>query len=341
MKPKDIENLFPFEGTPNLNGKPYPEEDIDKIVNSFFEGKTPPKNRTGAHVKILLGAPGAGKSYNAAKNYDAMEETTKSQTIYVSYDENGAIYAIPGFKEKLTELLGHDFDQHDQIDTSKISPEQYNAIEAVWSAYRPLSQYIRSKILKRAAAEGYSMIIDTTSSSPGTLKMIEALNQADYGKSQIEIEGTYAPMEISRQRIEKRPRKASYLELVTKRMDDPAKNSGAVNMITPLIKAVGTFTYRFNPDNENPPRPAFTFKNGTLTAHDPSVAQTLLSSAESDEEYLQNLIPMVAEMSDENVEKLKNSASYAAQSTQGFKSFITNHILSGKHLTPAQSPEPN
>jgi hypothetical protein len=124
-------------------------------------------------------------------------------------------------------------------------------------------------------------------------------------------------------------------------MDDPAENSGAVNMIVPLIKAAGTFTYRFNPDNENPPARAFTFQNGQLTDRDPNVAQTLLSSAESDKEYLQNLIPMVAEMSDENAEKLKNSASYAEQSTQSFKSFITDHILSGKHLTPAPNAQPN
>ncbi len=333
----EIENLFLSEGSPTLGSTSYPEKTINKIVQSFFHEKTPPHERSAATVKILLGAPGAGKSYNAAKDYDALDETTKNQTIYVSYDENGAIYQIPGFKEELVKILGRDFQQHEEIDPDSLTAEKYSQIEAVWEKYRPLSQHIRAQILKQAAAEGYSMVIDTTSSSPGTLKMIDALKTAGYFKEQIEIEGTYAPIEISRSRIERRARKASYLELITKRIGDPAKHNGALNMIEPLIKAVGKFTYRYNPDNQNPPREAFVFENGALVRHDSEIVGQIFVEAHNDMMHLKDLIPMVAAASKQNAEGLKDSINHAIVTTARFRDFIVDRIFCKRPL-PAPAP---
>lgn len=331
MNIQEIKNLFPSEGSPYLNGVPYPSEKIEAIVDSFFYDKNapkqPPENKDNAIVKILLGAPGSGKSYNAAQDYFTLPEEERRKTIYVSYDETGAIYAIPGFKEKMQSLIGYPFKEHDQIDTSVISDERYAEIENVWAQHRALSQHIRAEILKRAAAQGFNMIIDTTSSSPGTLKMIDAIRKAGYHHNNIEIEGTFAPMEEARDRVEKRPRKASYLELITKRIGDPKANKGALNMIAPLIKAAGKLTYRYNPDNKNPPQKAFIFENGVLTKSHPKIIQKILSDSNQDEAYLKQLIPMIKKNFPDFAKELEGYEDYSTQTYQSLRKFLTEQAL--------------
>lgn len=325
----NIEDLFIFEGEPLLDGKTYPDDKIEAIVDSFFvdgEKKSPPANRGDATVKILLGAPGSGKSYNAAEDYFALDDQTKSQTVYVSYDETGAIYAIPEFRKDMEDLLG-DFDEHGEIDFEALSPEQYSDVEGVWTKYRALSQHIRSKILKRAAAEGFNLVIDTTSSSPGSLKMIEAITKAGYKKENIEVEGTYAPIEISRSRVEKRPRKASYLELITKRIGDPEEGKGAINMLKPLISAVGKLTYRYNPDNENPPQEAFVFEGGQLSRSNATAVQQIQQSSVADTAYIHEFLPMIREGFPQFREGLGGYEDFAVQTDRNFRTFLTNSVL--------------
>jgi hypothetical protein len=159
-----------------------------------FEGKKAPTSKQDAKVKILLGAPGSGKSYNAAQDYFNQPKEEHDQTIYVSYDETGAIYAIPGFKKEIQAIIDHEFDEHGELDTSALPEAQCKAIGKVLEKYRPLSQHIRTEILIRAAAENYNMVIDTTSSSPGALKMIDSIENAGYSRENMEVEGTYAPL---------------------------------------------------------------------------------------------------------------------------------------------------
>ena len=328
---KYIEELFALEGSPTLDGQPYPEDNIEVIVGKFFvdgqRPKRPPTNRADATVKMLHGAVGSGKSFNAAEDYKNLPSELKSRTIYVSYDETGAIYEIPGFKEEIAEIIGGDFEQHGEINFSTLSSEQYAAVEAVWTKYQALSQHIRSRILQRAVAEGYNLIIDSTSSSSSAVTMIENLQKIGYDQSNIEVESTYAPIDISRSRMEKRPRKASYKELITKRVGDPEQHKGALNMIEPLIAAAGRFVYRYNPDNDNLPQEAFVFENGRLKRSDATVIRAICDDVVQDNQYIQDLIPMVAEGFPEFAEPLEGYEALSSLTCEKFERFLTTDIL--------------
>jgi|GEM_PF-3838074 len=340
----NIENLFPAEGAPVVDRKKYPPNKISDIVDSFFvdeingkiSPKSPPPNRDEAQVKILLGAPGSGKSYNAAEDYFALNRTVQSKTVYVSYDETGAIYAIPEFVKEMKEILGNDFDEHGHIDFDALEPEEYQAIEGIWTKYRALSQHIRSEILNRAAADGFNLIIDTTSSSPGSLKMIKAFKGAGYKKENIEIEGTYAPWDMSRSRVETRPRKASYLELLTKRVGNPEDNKGALNMIRPLIEAAGTFTYRYNPDNQNAPQVAFAYKDGELAEANLDVIDQMQQSCEHDVLRMIGFLPEIVEKHPDFQKDAADYERYIYQTDDGFRAFLEQVKLA---MRPAPDPK--
>lgn len=325
-----IESLIRDEGAPTLNGAPYPQKKIDKIVDNFFKNKKPPSHRNSAKIKILLGAPGSGKSFNAAEDYARLKPYASLTTIYVSYDETGAIYAIPGFKEEICAILGiDDFDEHGEL---TIPADKYSAVEDVWKKYRPLSQHIRTQILRRAVAEGYNMVIDTTSSSPGTIHMVASFLEAGYAKHNISIEGTYAPFLTSKARVENRPRKASYLELVTKRI-------GAMNMLPILVDEGHELTYYYNPNNEENPQLAFKSEDGKIGNVIPHVVHLIHNDSLEDEKDLLDFISVLQQYYPEYAKDLEGYEDKIRQTGEAFRAFLQHRVLSAA-LKPDFDPAP-
>jgi hypothetical protein len=257
-------------------GKTYSDDEIDAIVDSFFTGKKPPSKGQLCIAEILLGAPGSGKSYDAFTRYDGLSAEDKAAVIYVSYDETGAIFAIPDYINDLKDCVPDYVGEHTPVDAAtKIARQE------MWDNYRDPSQLIRSRILKRALAEGYNLMIDTTSSSTGSAKLAKTLG--DLGYDQIACTGTYAPFGIGVERcIDGRVRPTSDLEVVTKRVGDPEAPSGALNMLPAMIKATGDFEYQYNLDNEHEPRVAFRVENGVVTYCDADVVRDMYCAAQGD-----------------------------------------------------------
>ena len=154
-----IIDAIPPEGalqyTAELSGRDYSftQEEANNIIDSFFKGKTPPAVEN-QNATILLGGPGSGKSYLAASIYDTRDD--KENTIYVSYDETGAIFAIPGYQRNLKALLGL-VSEHKPISEPNAS-QTLEARTEIWDNYRKFSQHIRNGVLKRALREGFSII---------------------------------------------------------------------------------------------------------------------------------------------------------------------------------------
>ena len=236
----------------------FSQEQADRIINSFFEGKTPPPAGEQLTAEILLGAPGSGKSIHARERYEGLSEEERAQTIFVSYDETGAIFAIDEYLNGLKEQVEDFTDEH-----SPVSDESLKVRTELWDDYRQFSQYIRNGILKRALSEGYNVMIDTTSSSLGSVKLAEnVLQPLGY---EISVVGTYAPFDVAVERLHSRVRPASDEEAVTKRLGDPEKNSGALNMLKPMMAIADHFEYYYNPRNDQSPELAFSYDHGALT----------------------------------------------------------------------------
>lgn len=255
----EIINSVPEEGSLSHNGRSYTQEDLEKLADSFFNDKTAPAKNEKKNAEILLGAVGSGKTYNAIARYNALDEETKSNTIYVSYDEEGAIFAIDDYQNELRENVPDYVDEQTPVSDESLPFRTQN-----WDDFRPFSQRIRNQVLKRALDEGYNLIIDTTSSGIGSVKLIENVLKP-LGYDNIKVTGTFAPLGKSVERAHNRVRPASDDEIITKRIGDPEKNQGALNMLKPLIEAADRFEYYYNPENNNAPRLAFTHTDGKLT----------------------------------------------------------------------------
>lgn len=240
----------------------------NELVNTFFTGKKPPAAGTPKHAEILLGAPGAGKSFFAQSTYNALPKAKKENTIFVSYDEGGALFATHDYTRALQKNVPDFKDEHTPVDTNTLGTRTH-----LWESYRPFSQFVRSLVLKRALNEGYNLIIDTTSSGNGTLRLIDRLRELEYGR--IDVTGTYAPFDVSLKRLHRRVRPASDEEAITKRIGDPDKNQGAMNMILPLIEAADGLEYYYNPSNRIPRELAFAYEDGLLVDSRPEIIQNM------------------------------------------------------------------
>lgn len=248
----------------------FTQEEADAIIDTFFEGKTPPTAEDQIAI-ILLGGPGSGKSFVAREQHENLHEAYKAETIYVSYDETGAIFAIPDYKDALVKILGDHFDEHEPIDS-----DLHEDLKAHWDNYRKFSQYIRTGILERALEEGFSVTIDTTSSSQGVLKMIDLLRELKVPS--VEVQATYAPFDASIDRLHHRIRPASDEEAITKRI-------GALNMIPYMMAAADHFDLHYNPRNDGK-KPALllhSHKNGeNIAGHIPDIIKAAIQNMEAD-----------------------------------------------------------
>ncbi len=287
---KEIIDGIPEEGslsyTAPVSGRmfDFSQDEALRITNKFFEGKAPPAADEKKTAEILLGAPGSGKSYGAREAYNALSDEERHKTIFVSYDELGAIFAIDDYVQGLKDNVPDYTDEH-----APVSDETLDVRTELWDDYRQFSQRVRNMILKRALDEGYNLVIDTTSSSVGSVKLIDnALKPLGY--DEINVTGTFAPFDVGVERLHGRVRPASNEEAVTKRVGDPEKNQGALNMLTPLIAASDNFEYYYNPSNDEEPKLAFAYQGGALDYVDEEVVQSIMNDLDSEVDQIIDFI---------------------------------------------------
>jgi hypothetical protein len=194
------------------------EQDAANIIGITFFGKTPPDAKTPRAI-IMHGPPGAGKTTEAYAQYADLTPDRRANTIFVAYDEHGALYAIPEYRDVIRKSMSFQ-DRHD-----------------LWAKFREDSQLIRTEIIETAFAERFDVIIDVTSSGKFAGKFVELIKAQGYDTEVISV---LAPFDLCAERFLSRERPGSPRELISKRI-------GAAEMLPTLAQTADTFTLRFNP----------------------------------------------------------------------------------------------
>lgn len=222
------------------------------LANSFFEGKT--KSSSGnPWAAILLGAPGSGKTH--CLHTCILPDHEDGDVILVAYDEYGAIDRIPEYQREMAELHARNLD-HETF---------YEAAKEVKNRWRKDAQYIRDLVLKRGIEERWNLVIDTTSSSPHSLKFDENLKK-DFGY-ETHYAGFYAPHDVSYQRAF--GRKTNPVG-----MDEFLKRYGVFENFPKLLEQSDGFAMYYNPSDAAEPVLVFTkSRSGVVIENSPALLQ--------------------------------------------------------------------
>ena len=247
--------------------------DLEAKVDRFFEGKTPPKPKD-QKATILMGPQGSGKSFFARADYFSLPADEFTNTIYVSYDETGALFEIPGYVHELQKIVP---DFNPEYPHQPVSKDTLAIRKALWEKFRPFSQKIREHVLKRALKEGYSIIVDTTSSSPGTEKLIDTLNAL--GIKDITIKAMFAPWNISMDRVDTRARPENTVNRVTKR-------KGFLQMFPKLYYRPQRFELYYNPVDGQKPELACAQERGHMAAYNPELIYKIHQDLRDDSSHI-------------------------------------------------------
>jgi len=202
---------FPLEG--KEEEFKFPAETHLHLAALPFAGVQKPLSEAERVAVIFWGPPNSGKTTGCSqyvlKHYPT---DVLNSMVPVSYDEpilrpcTGALLNIPAYaeiyaaQEKIAKACGR--------------PDR-DLLTETYRTYRWDSQRVRSLTLNRAVVEGYHVCVDTTSSSSGIYKMIEALRKLGYTK--IDIIGMVAPLAVAVPRSEERLRIVEPDEVFSKR----------------------------------------------------------------------------------------------------------------------------
>lgn len=192
-----------------------------------FVGKTPPRQSSKKRAIIFWGPPNSGKTtFGDAYFAKHIDPATQASFISVCYDEavggrnTGAIFNVPDFAAGYPQLVA----LQNRVGRPGLAAEQKLRLQrelreesvALFRLNRPDSQNIRSLTLNQAVHDGFNLLIDTTSASPGIYKMVNNLRRLGY--DEIEFWGVYAPAAIAEARSAERLRIVEQDELFGKRV---------------------------------------------------------------------------------------------------------------------------
>ena len=277
-------NRLPFAGHPDIPGSvSLSFEEADRIAHLPFEGKHISFGSVNKqpNVDIIVGAPGGGKGALARKIViPSMTPVQQEATIGIAYDEplfgkDGALFNIPEYVDVLEKV-----DPRYKTLDSQLDETTYGNRKLLWNLFRPLSQKIRSMTFNRAIEEKFSLLIDTTGSSPGTFRMMDTLR--DNGYDNICLHGVYAPFELSRERVKSRPRPGDLIEDLVK------KRIGFLDQLPKYCQdeSIKSFKFYYNPDNASLPCLAFHFSHGKLQFADINAVRKIQESLDEDRDII-------------------------------------------------------
>lgn len=297
-----IDNI-PLEGKEPFQLPTLEHENLSLIP---FVGKIPPVPGTMKKAMILFGHPGSGKSFIGIQAHKNLPADERDQQIVISYDEDGAMELIPDYHLAMASLGIVSEEAHKPTEGSRLKERR-----TVWQAYQADSQRIRALSLKKALRGGYNLLVDTTSTSVGTQKLIDALRGIGYDR--IEMTGAFAPFDFARSRIENRVRPTSAVgDLVGKRI-------GAYEWLPVYSSVADEFSFYYNPSNVREPTLAFSMQNGNVTqTNDTSlqaIQRNMLAEGEVIEHYLGEMVLHPERAAPEDVSALDIQAIMAKHKT--------------------------
>ena len=234
----------------------YPDSLIEDAVARAFDGKVPPDGEKKA--VILLGAPGSGKTDTALRGLAQM--AAREHWVFVGYNEGGAEEHFPPVQAALN--------------AAGDLPSRLAAAVT----FRPPTRFIQNAMFKSALRGGYNVLIDTTSSGPGTRHMVNALRQTGY--RHVAISGMAAPFAISAERAMARRRPATLAE------DIVGKRIGVLEQMSKHEQVVDRFSLSYNPVNDVVPVGALVIENHALVWHDPKVLTAMIGDLAADRDAI-------------------------------------------------------
>lgn len=260
-----------------------------------LEGKTPPIPGAAKKATILFGHPGSGKSWIGIQAHKNLPSEERDQQVVISYDEDGAMEAIPDYHLAMGSLGVRARDGHAPTNGSNLKERR-----SVWQCYQADSQRIRSLSLNKALRGGYDLLIDTTSTSIGTQKLIDALRGIGY--EHIEMTGAFAPFDHARSRIENRVRPTSAVgDLVGKRI-------GAYEWLPVYASVADKFSFYYNASNKLAPTLAFAMNKGSIVeVNDTMVAamqRNMMAEGDVVQYYLEEMVAYPERAAPEDVSSL-------------------------------------
>lgn len=197
---KGVIERIPSQGELNYTHKDrsysFTQDQVNEAVQESFTGKAAPAKKI---ARIMMGAPGSGKTTLAQEWMDELPAQERRGIIFIGYNERGA---EANFAPCMAELMnaGNDFEK--KLD--------------VTNKYRPITQKIQNEAMKRALREEFSVLMDITAERKGAGFLIDALRAAGYER--IELIGVHARFDIACGRAEERPtRPTDPFDIVDKR----------------------------------------------------------------------------------------------------------------------------
>jgi hypothetical protein len=247
----------------------YPQEAIDEAARLPLPHKSarrPDYVPTSKKAIILHGAPGSGKSFAGMQRLEALvaDNPELAHTFgVISYDEHGAMFDIQEYVAALAQAV-----PDMQTPETPVEAATLAAREQLWRDFQPLSQCIRSQSLKLALKDELNLYIDTTSSSMGTMKLIELLRNLDY--THIEFWSYHNTLGAAADRIANRLRPTSADDFYKKRV-------GAYEMLPKIVSAADRVIVSVNASNAMPARELAMFNAGAFSGGHGNLAATLVA----------------------------------------------------------------
>jgi len=281
---------IPLEGPDvfTLNGEPsaFGQKAVEDAALKPFEGKYPPAPKD-KEITITFGAPGASKSFLIRTLFARLPKEDRRTTAGISYDEDiaghdGAIYNIPGFEETLRDIAPDYAGQH-----APVGKESLEARRALWRMFQPMAQRIRSLSLRHGLDKGFSLLVDTTSSSKGTQFLIAAARELGFRK--VNMVGAFAPFPISRERVEARARPTSAVD------DLVGKRIGVLQWMESHAAKTDRFELFYNPSNDFPPKSAIVISNGTVRELDERLIAQIIADIKTDRAHIESYLQEIGE----------------------------------------------
>ena len=248
---------FPAEG--NEAKLTLTPQQIEQYALQPFDGKELPAAGEQKKAVIFWGPPGSGKTTQGSNDFNAdVSEAKRKKYITISYDEHGAIEAIPEYQKQNLALQAQwkaavDADAKDKIDAL------YQQRLELYRRHRDDSQRIRSMTFNEAVERGHNLLVDITASGKGALMMLDKLKSEGY---QVEVKGYLASSDVSEERVFKRGVK------VVEPGEVYSKRVQAYENLPELMKKADKLSLLLNEQDGQKAAPVFTMEKGKVTQHD-------------------------------------------------------------------------
>lgn len=166
----------------------------EQIVADFLEGKVPPTDH-GKLLTVFNGTVGSGKTEAAHDRYAGLDSSEQGSTVFIAYDEYGALHSIHDYRNGLAALkdkYGHE--------TGAIPLDERLALK---EKYKDQTHYIFYRLQQEAIKRGLNVMIDMTLAGPHNVSALQPYLNAGY---EIALESYVSGRDNAMRRVDARDR---------------------------------------------------------------------------------------------------------------------------------------